>query len=339
MQAQDSRHFAIDIAKCFAALLVVGIHTNLCQDINKDLFFYVNLVFCRLGVPFFAATSGYFLYNNFKNNRIESLKKHEIKLLKIYAIWSLLYLIYMLPGWVDTGYLSAVNFLGFCKSSLIFGSYFHLWYIVDVIYMLPLYFILVRKFSANNCMLIGILLWGVYAFNYGYSSLMPLFMQNIFSFLNIDLAFISGPFVILPMFLLGGYIKSKEQGTTQSSKTKRLLMLIFSLIVLYTEASFLRALNISGYTRITSIILVTYSILLFVLQCKVSITIPQKYKFIRLNRISLLIYCVHPMIALPINNCPSISTELGFLITCFASLTFALAIETTSLIINGYVKK
>lgn len=116
-------------------------------------------------------------------------------------------------------------------------------------------------------------------------------------------------------------------------------MLIFSLIVLYTEASFLRALNISGYTRITSIILVTYSILLFVLQYKVPITIHQKYKFIRLNRISLLIYCVHPMIALPINNCPSISAELGFLITCFASLTFALAIETTSLIINGYVKK
>lgn len=336
MQGQNSRHFAIDIAKCFAALLVVSIHTHFCADINQDLYFYVNLVFCRLGVPFFAATSGYFLYNKFKNNCIESLKKHENKLLKIYAIWTLLYFLYILPGWYNMGYISVANIIGFCKSIIIYGSYFHLWYIVDVIYMLPIYFILVRKLSANICLLIGFTLWGIYAINYSYSSLMPFFIQHSFSFLNIDLAFISGPFVILPMLLLGGYIKSKERRIMQISKKKALFLLLISILALFIEASYLQTLHLSGFTRITSVILVTYCALVFTLQYKSSINLP---KFIRLGQISLLIYCVHPMIALPLNNNPGVSTVMSFLLTTVASLTFALAIEAVLTFIKPYVKK
>lgn len=55
------RNQTIDIAKFLAALLVIAIHTSLFEDLDGQLYFLFNSVLCRLAVPFFAATTGYYL--------------------------------------------------------------------------------------------------------------------------------------------------------------------------------------------------------------------------------------------------------------------------------------
>ena len=55
------RNQTIDIAKFLAALLVIAIHTSLFEDLDSQLYFLFNSVLCRLAVPFFAATTGYYL--------------------------------------------------------------------------------------------------------------------------------------------------------------------------------------------------------------------------------------------------------------------------------------
>lgn len=101
-----SRNNTIDFAKFIAALLVVAIHTALFRDVNQTLYIVFNLVVCRLGVPFFAICTGYYLCKKTKNSQRFLIWKQEWKLVKIYALWTVLYFLFLIPNWIDIGYLS-----------------------------------------------------------------------------------------------------------------------------------------------------------------------------------------------------------------------------------------
>ena len=61
MSASAQRNTTIDLAKFIASLLIIGIHANIGSDINDTLRFLVVDILCRLAVPFYAVSTGYFL--------------------------------------------------------------------------------------------------------------------------------------------------------------------------------------------------------------------------------------------------------------------------------------
>lgn len=60
MSTERQRNEAIDISKYLSSILIIGIHTELFSGIDSNLCFFVTQILCRVAVPFFAISTGYF---------------------------------------------------------------------------------------------------------------------------------------------------------------------------------------------------------------------------------------------------------------------------------------
>lgn len=280
------RNLTIDVAKLVAALLVVGIHTDLFGDCNEQLQFLFTGLLCRMGVPFFALCSGYYLADK------ESVLPQWKKLVKLYLLWSVIYLVWLQPNWFETGYVSLNAYVGYCKSMMLTGSYFHLWYVLYVIYALPVYWLVKRYVPVKMWLPIATLLYGTAALQYGYSQWLPDAINTAMSTVNGFYALTNSQFVLLPMLLIGGYLKRMGIPKLRIS----LILLIISAGLLITEGEFLFAhgLRLVSYVLM---ILPTAASIFCVLQNLTLRSFPLK----RCGELSLLTYCVHPILCYYIN--------------------------------------
>lgn len=86
----------IDMFRMVAAFFIVAIHTAPFESVNKTLDYLFTYCIGRIGVPFFLMVTGYFVlapYYRNKENSVEKLKKYLIKILALYGISILLYLL------------------------------------------------------------------------------------------------------------------------------------------------------------------------------------------------------------------------------------------------------
>lgn len=284
MEAQ--RNLTIDVAKLVAAFLVVGIHTDLFGDCNEQLQFLFTGLLCRMGVPFFAICSGYYLAEK------ESVVPQWKKLMKLYLVWSIVYLVWLQINWFETGYASLNAYIGYCKSMVLTGSYFHLWYVLYVIYALPVYWFVKKYVPVQLWIVLASMLYGLAALQYGYSQWLPDAFNAVMSAINGFYALINAQLVILPMLLLGGYLKRREVPRLRSS----LVLLLISAVMLIAEGEFLFA-NGHRFVSYVQMILPTAAAIFCVLQNLTLRSFPLK----RCGELSLLIYCVHPILCYYIN--------------------------------------
>ena len=208
-----TRNYTIDLFKFISSILIIGIHTNLFVDINDTLNFAVVDIICRLAVPFFAVCSGYFLSKSLAKNefRAKPIKKQEWKLIKLYALWTVLYLLYSIPTWIKTGWMSFGAFKDYALATVTQGCHYHLWYLIGLIYALPLFYLCVR-FIKNRKLLFALMiaLYIIKAISYGYARWFPTFIQNIFGIGGKFSALFDAVFLLLPLLLLGFFISQKK---------------------------------------------------------------------------------------------------------------------------------
>lgn len=281
-----NRNSTIDLAKFIAAFLVVAIHTQFLEDLNSNAYFVFNQLICRLAVPFFAACTGYFLCVG-GGNKWSSCVRQEKKLVTLYFLWTLLYFLYLLPTWMQTHYLSLTACLGFLKSAVLCGSYFHLWYVLDIIYSLPVYYLIMRYVHQRWWEPLAIVLWVICALDYGYSWLLPPTVSTVLAYTGKGYEMLHSQFVLLPMMLVGAAI-AKRRNPLSIKHSIILLLITFTLLVL--EGCLLQDHGHREVTRILMILPVTYSLLSLLLVIPLQSSVAP-----RLARLSLIIYCVHPM--------------------------------------------
>lgn len=142
----NDRNYTVDLFKFISSLLIIGIHTNLFVDINDTLNFAFVDIICRLAVPFFAVCSGYFLSKSLSKNEYgaKPIKKQEWKMIKLYALWAVLYLAYSIPTWIKSGWMSFGAFKDYALATVTQGCHYHLWYLISLIYALPLFYLCAR---------------------------------------------------------------------------------------------------------------------------------------------------------------------------------------------------
>ena len=87
------------------------------------------------------------------------------------------------------------------------GCHYHLWYLISLIYALPLFYLCVR-FTKNRKLLfvLMIVLYIIKAISYGYTQWLPTFMQTIFGIGGKFSALFDAVFLLLPLLLLGFFI-------------------------------------------------------------------------------------------------------------------------------------
>ena len=235
----NDRNYTIDLFKFISSILIIGIHTNLFVDINDTLnFAFVDIV-CRLAVPFFAVCSGYFLSKSLAKNefRAKPIKKQEWKMIKLYALWTVLYLLYSIPTWIKTGWMSFGAFKDYALATVTQGCHYHLWYLISLIYALPLFYLCAR-FIKNRKLLfvLMIALYIIKAISYGYARWLPTFIQTIFGIGGKFSALFDAVFLLLPLLLLGFFISQKKISLKFS-----LIGFIVSFSLLTVEAFTLKA--------------------------------------------------------------------------------------------------
>ena len=268
----NQRNTTIDLAKYIAALLVIAIHTALFYDINDTLYFVTVDIICRMAVPFFAICSGYFLalkwevsgrFNSDRNKTV--FLRQWMKLIVLYLAWSILYLIYSIPSWIDTGWFSFHAFIDYAIGAVRSGSHYHLWYLLSMIYALPLLYACLNVMKVKHLKYLAMILWLVKAASYGYARWMPTPISAIFSLMNVSC--LSGAVGILPFLLLGVCISNRK---TKSTKMY-LLGFTISLTLLCVEAFILRS---EGQTAVSYIVF-TFPTSYFLFNLIINFKIPQ----------------------------------------------------------------
>lgn len=137
------KNFAgIDYFRFAAAFMVIAIHTAPFERINGTLDFLVTYCLCRVAVPFFFMTTGYFvlapyLMSGFR--KTYAARRFLLKNTLLYLAVSFFYL----PVMIYSGRLPQ-NIPAFFKDLFFDGTFYHLWYFPAVLTGCLLLMLLVR---------------------------------------------------------------------------------------------------------------------------------------------------------------------------------------------------
>lgn len=311
-----SRNPAIDAAKLIAALLVIGIHTAIFSDLNGTVYFVFVQIICRTAVPFFAVCTGYFIGIKLSfQNKLEKTKANQAvffrqwkKTINLYVAWSGLYLLFSIPFWISTGWFSPIAFVDYAFAALTSGSHYHLWYLLYLLYSLPMAYLLLRWVSQRHQRLLIGILWAIAIVSYTYKSFLT---EHLLDYLEPVERFSMLP-VLLPLLLTGVSI-SKE---AKKSKWIYVVGFLVSSGLLFAEALLLRYLGIEKVSYIIFTLPTAYFLFHLLLELHWS---PNKYNGF-LGGISTFVYCVHPMFIETIGRAPSNSLVIYLIVALFSSI-------------------
>ncbi len=315
---------AVDIAKLICALLVVAIHTEpFASNFWLDKGFGV---LTRIPVPYFFMASGYFLFLADKEKTsFAKLKKYCLRILLLYAVWSIFYLPMLYSRCMASGVFNTSMFF---KSIFWLGTQSHLWYLIASIVAAVMTWSFLRITTLKKTVIIAFifLIFGTVFSNYA-----PLIhklsvkegggINMIFSVLNVigtrNGIFYGFFYVALGAFIAGGC-------STFKMRTYAIVFLI-SFMALAIEG--VVAVKIVGSTDhnlwFTAPPLI-WSVFMATLQMNPSIS---KNIALMCRNGSTLIYTSHRLfIAFLISVCAMKEGMLLFNATLFITLVFSMAI-------------
>lgn len=279
---------AFDVAKIGAAILVVAVH---CLPSNSDITitsFLINNVLGRIAVPFFFASSGYFLAGNDIEN-IETVKKYIKRLIELYFIWSLLYLPANIYIWFQNKNI-ALEIMGYIKDVFFVGSFVPFWYFPALIFSVMAVHILLKYFNCKTVFLValGIYIVGVFGdAYYGFLSVTPKIKLIFDGYLNFFETTRNGFFFGFIFVALGVYIRKnyKDMDIKKSS-----VGLLLSLIALLCEAYFI---SLSQEALDYNLYFSNLAVIYFLILTLQGIELPAHKRYKVFRKISILIFGFH----------------------------------------------
>lgn len=289
----------LDLAKLVCALLVVLIHTSPVENISKRGHFYLENVVARVAVPLFFAMSGFLFFGklDYADGRIARTRENISRLfrttrknIRLYVIWSALYLTITLPDWYAAGWWGWAAVKDWLHSFLFIGSYYHLWYLLALILAIPALYLLLTVIPVSRIGLVASGLWVMECLVYSYA------------WIGVDqillVAFIGSRMPILfdallravPLIAVGAILSQRQ------IKTVRAAACIGAFLLCAVEASALYFFtpNETSFSYLFSTPLMVWFLLSGLIAWK-QLPLSSRQQFC-LRDMSLSIYCIHPMV-------------------------------------------
>lgn len=144
----------IDYTKLIMAICVISIHTHPLENCHIPLINNLYMTIIPCAVPFFFLVSGFLigkkldLENRDRLEHLALLKKYLIKFIKLYIIWSILYLPLAVLEYNNTNDNFIVSFFKYIRNLLFIGEHYnswHLWYLLSTIYSILFLYIFYKK--------------------------------------------------------------------------------------------------------------------------------------------------------------------------------------------------
>ncbi|MBQ4040041.1 MAG: serine racemase VanT catalytic subunit [Oscillospiraceae bacterium] len=271
----------IDIFRIAAAIMVIAVHTYPFADVSRTLDFVFTHVICRVAVPFFFMTSGYFLISHYAENT-KRLTAFIKKTLIIYAVSVLLYI----PVNIYSGYFASEP--NIFQDIIFNGTMYHLWYLPASVMGACIAWALVRKLNygwaiaISACLyMLGLLGDSYYGVTESVDVLKAVYgaLFKVFDYTR------NGIFFAPIFFVLGGYVAEN----TFNKGAEKLLFVLFADLMIGEGL----LLDLFGNQRHDSmyIFLVPAVWYLFLLLLK-----GKGKRRKDLSRAALIMYIVHPMV-------------------------------------------
>ena len=337
---QTSRQYnAIDAAKFICAILIVTIHfpplgsaavSPAAQAVNDLFRSYLG----RIAVPFFFITAGFFLYQKAATHPSPAAlcKAYVLRILRLYVIWTILYLPWIIREAKESGKTLLTGSLSFLLNFLLTGSYTHLWYLPALAIAAALACWLVHKgVRPGRIFGLSVLLYCIGLLGQSWFFLLrPLEGTPLFSVLRLyEKIFTTtrnGLFFGFPYVAMGMYLACHPSGL---SKCRSGIGFLASMALLYLEVSFTRSKGEAPGTDMYLFLLpAAYLALVFLLQ----LSPKNRPCYLTMRKLSLLLYLTHIAVnkafVLPIvdHMAPMYNAAARFPLTLVLSLGMSLLI-------------
>lgn len=202
-------------------------------------------------------------------------------------------------------------FVDYAIGALTKGSHYHLWYLLYLIYSLPLFWIVLRTIKQKYLLLTASVLWAVEIVLYAYRFFLPPAVDRLL-FLFDENSTIG---VILPLLILGSVI---ARGKSRSKKFM-IISLIVSASALLAEVLILKKLGVTSFSYLIFTFPTAYFAFNLILSANISLKINSKYPAM----MSTVVYCVHPIFVEAFADAVK-SSVMRFFITLLLSIATAL---------------
>lgn len=144
------KYNSLDICKLLMAFCVVAIHTHPLEHCTISIVNDVYDSFVRMAVPFFFLSSGFLLAQKFEasftsSKNIATVRKYLLKIIKMYVVWTVVYLPMALYHFISSGTGVLKSVLIYIRGFVFIGEQYNswqLWYLLSTIYALVFILIL-----------------------------------------------------------------------------------------------------------------------------------------------------------------------------------------------------
>ena len=267
----------LDLMKFICALLVVGIHTEPFAAV--DLLDKGFAVLTRIAVPFFFITSAFFYFK--KPTSFQGFLSFAGRLFSIYGAWILIYEVISLLG----GRPLDINGLVY---SVFVSGYSHFWYLLALVVSVALCSVLLKVLkNPKIVMVIALLLYVWATLCSTYHNWFPI-NDPIIGKIGIRNGIYYGPVFVM----IGHLFANKKEKLIKPGKSLLLTLVLFGILAVEG------AVGVTITKAETTILWFTTPFLmcaLFSTLLSVEVALSEKTSVL-LRKMSVGIYCVHPVI-------------------------------------------
>lgn len=303
MLIQKKNYQNLDIAKFICSLLVVMIHTAPFEKSAPELNFFLVNVLARIAVPLFYIMSGFLLFGpmEYQNGTLCACKENHHRIFRywkriavLYGGWALAYLLIVkIPMWINIGWWGPHVIKDAAAALLFSGMHYHLWYLLALLYAVPLLYVLQQFLKKGALLTAAGLFWLCECLRYSYSWVgidqIPLLIWVSDRMPTV----LDAAFRATPLMLLGAVVARSEERKRASALG---ILALIGFFLCTAEVYLLRGFTPNG--QCFSYLIFTPFMAVFLLRYLVAakqITIrPQVSSFLR--NTSTIIYCLHPML-------------------------------------------
>ena len=290
------KYAAIDIAKYIAALLVVCIHTYPFIDISETFNTYWMHIVCRMAVPFFFTVSGFFFFKKWSENEednLVALKEFIKRLLRIYGIWTIIYLPLTIVNYISAG-APWYSVIGWLRDLILNGSYYHLWFFPALIIGTVIVYELYKRKGLMETLKLSLIL---YVIGYFINIFAPVWeslpvISILYGFIIKIMATSRNGFFFAPIFISLGLLLAKTKRLPNKVSVAGFgcsFILLALEVILYGKLALLQDLS--------SMFIMLVPVSYFLVNWLLSVNMPYKKQYAILRKDSLLIYTSHVLFA------------------------------------------
>jgi len=318
---------AVDVARFVLAIFIVTIHTEPFSQLNETANFICTQILARVAVPFFFIAASYFFFRKIDIRQLHQhrsdadgrhLKKYIVRVVKLYGIWSALYLILFFYDWSQKGESLATNLFYLFRGPFV-GIYYHLWFLSALILVILAVYAALRYVNPKLLWTSGLILCGLALLFALYSTFVHGGAWDVLTDLdNRYLENMAGHLAFGLLFVILGAILSQHR-IVPRNKTILSLLFAAAMAAMFLGAFWLRK---DGLNRGVDLTMAPAAVLLFLLLANIHLKDSAFIPYFR--NTSLLIYLIHPLFIVLIATLTGWKDNLkAFLIVTACSILFS----------------